>query len=161
MGADFPEIRMFWKYAKLRTNFVRIFLHAAAIFLKSNEIDPMSQPDPRTLSALASLDLTPREAEVLFWVSEGKSNHDISVILGASVGTICKHVENILSKLNVENRTAAALLAFEKRHFITPLRSRRKWARSHATILALLVEQLLRTLSDGCEIYDAIADSMV
>src|SRR5437773_6660600 len=71
----------------------------------------MPQPDWRTLEALASLKLTPREAEVLFWISEGKSNHDISVILGASNGTICKHVEHILSKLNVENRTAAAVVA--------------------------------------------------
>ena len=72
----------------------------------------MPQADWRTLEALASLKLTPREAEVLFWISEGKSNHDISVILGASNGTICKHVEHILSKLNVENRTAAAAIAF-------------------------------------------------
>jgi DNA-binding NarL/FixJ family response regulator len=77
----------------------------------------MSQPDQRSMEALASLDLTPREAEVLFWISEGKSNQDIGVILAARTGTICKHVEHILSKLNVENRTAAAVIALEKRHF--------------------------------------------
>ncbi len=47
--------------------------------------------------------MTPREAEVLFWISQGKSNHDIGVILGAKTGTICKHVEHIFAKLNVEN----------------------------------------------------------
>jgi DNA-binding CsgD family transcriptional regulator len=57
----------------------------------------MSQPDQHSLEALASLALTPREAEVLFWISEGKSNHDIGVILGAKTGTICKHVEHILA----------------------------------------------------------------
>jgi len=60
---------------------------------------------------LISLGLTPREAEVLRWVAEGKSNHDIGVILGASTRTICKHVEHIFSKLSVENRTAAAATA--------------------------------------------------
>jgi DNA-binding CsgD family transcriptional regulator len=74
----------------------------------------MSQPDQHSLEALASLAMTPREAEVLFWISEGKSNQDIGVILGASTGTICKHVEHILSKLNVENRTAAAVIAPER-----------------------------------------------
>src|SRR5262245_46097514 len=71
----------------------------------------MSQPDQCSLEALASLPLTPREAEVLFWISQGKSNHDIGIILGAKTGTICKHVEHIFSKLNVENRTAAAVIA--------------------------------------------------
>src|SRR5881628_1370758 len=73
----------------------------------------MSQPDQRSLQALTSLALTPREAEVLFWISEGKSNQDIGVILGAKTGTICKHVEHIFGKLNVENRTAAAVMALE------------------------------------------------
>lgn len=73
----------------------------------------MSQPDQRSLEALASLKLTPREAEVLFWISEGKSNQNIGVILGASTRTICKHVEHIFGKLSVENRTAAAVVALE------------------------------------------------
>jgi DNA-binding NarL/FixJ family response regulator len=59
--------------------------------------------------------LTSREIEVLFWISEGKANHDIGIILGACTGTICKHVEHILSKLNVENRTAAAAIALRER----------------------------------------------
>ncbi len=59
-----------------------------------------------------SLGLTRREAEVLRWIAEGKSNHEIGVILGASPRTICKHVEHIFFKLNVENRTAAAITAF-------------------------------------------------
>ena len=77
----------------------RVPMHSAAL------------PDQRAIKRLASLKLTPREAEVLFWISQGKSNHDIGVILGAKTGTICKHVGHILSKLNVENRTAAAVVA--------------------------------------------------
>ena len=60
---------------------------------------------------LVLLGLTPREAEVLYWVSNGKADHDIGVIVGASVRTIEKHVGNILRKLKVENRTTAAVIA--------------------------------------------------
>src|SRR5438067_814263 len=49
----------------------------------------MSSPDHRCLQAFAALNLTPREAEVLFWISQGKSNHDIGIILGAKTVTIC------------------------------------------------------------------------
>jgi DNA-binding CsgD family transcriptional regulator len=60
---------------------------------------------------LISLGLTEREAEVLGWIAQGKGNYDIGIILGAQTRTICKHVEHILSKLRVENRTAAAAIA--------------------------------------------------
>jgi len=54
--------------------------------------------------------LTPREREVLRWVAEGKANAEIAVILGLTAGTVKLHVERILMKLGVENRTAAALI---------------------------------------------------
>ncbi|MEI9895269.1 MAG: LuxR C-terminal-related transcriptional regulator [Chthoniobacter sp.] len=54
--------------------------------------------------------LTPREREVLRWVAEGKTNSEIAVILGLTTGTVKLHVERILVKLGVENRTAAALV---------------------------------------------------
>jgi DNA-binding CsgD family transcriptional regulator len=57
------------------------------------------------------LGLTTREREVLTWIAQGKTNYEIGVILSACTGTICKHVEHILSKLRVENRTAAAAIA--------------------------------------------------
>ncbi|HEY2681489.1 MAG TPA: helix-turn-helix transcriptional regulator [Candidatus Udaeobacter sp.] len=61
---------------------------------------------------LGSLGLTPRETEVLICIAQGKTNYEIGVILSASTGTICKHVEHILCKLAVKNRTAAAAIAF-------------------------------------------------
>jgi len=60
---------------------------------------------------LRSLGLTRRETEVLSWITQGKTNYEIGVILGAGTRTICKHVQRILNKLNVENRTAAAAIA--------------------------------------------------
>ena len=63
---------------------------------------------------LGLLGLTPRETEVLSWIAQGKTNYEIGMILSACTGTICKHVERILSKLCVENRTAAAAIALAK-----------------------------------------------
>ena len=60
---------------------------------------------------LLSLGLTARETEVLIWIARGKTNDEIAVIVGAAPGTIRKHVEHILAKLSVENRTAAAVVA--------------------------------------------------
>ena len=65
---------------------------------------------------LQTLGLTKREAEVLFWVSQGKRNSEIAQILDARSRTIGKHVERILSKLCVETRTAAANIAAETLH---------------------------------------------
>ena len=58
-----------------------------------------------------ALGLTRREAEVLLWLSRGKSNRDIAVILGLSPRTVNKHLEQMFPKLNVENRASAAALA--------------------------------------------------
>lgn len=62
---------------------------------------------------LRDLGLTTREADVLYWVAQGKSNPEIAIIHGLSVQTIKKQVETVLKKLRVGNRTAAAVKAFE------------------------------------------------
>jgi DNA-binding response OmpR family regulator len=59
----------------------------------------------------ASLHLTAREAEVLVWVARGKANKDISEILNISHRTVNKHLEQVFTKLGVENRAAAAAIA--------------------------------------------------
>jgi len=61
-----------------------------------------------------SLALTPREAEVLFWVVKGKINRDIGDIVGSSPMTVKKHLERVFAKLGVETRTAAAALAMSR-----------------------------------------------
>lgn len=58
--------------------------------------------------------LTAREIEVLSWLAEGKSNAEIAVILAIAPGTVKQHVQNILAKLGVENRTAATVVARER-----------------------------------------------
>lgn len=57
------------------------------------------------------LGLTQREAEVLVWIARGKSNRDIAEILTLSPRTVNKHLEQIYTKLGVENRTSAAAIA--------------------------------------------------
>jgi len=57
--------------------------------------------------------LTEREAEVLLWVAQGKSNPEISSILGAAENTIKKHLQHIFEKMGVDNRNAATLRTLE------------------------------------------------
>jgi len=64
----------------------------------------------------SELGLTTREGEVLSWLAKGKTNRDIAQILGLSPRTIDKHLEQIYSKLGVENRTAAAAIAVNAKH---------------------------------------------
>lgn len=63
---------------------------------------------------LEQLGLTPREAEVLFWVARGKTNDEIATVLGIGLSTVKKHLESTFVKLGVENRTTAAAVALEK-----------------------------------------------
>lgn len=69
---------------------------------------PARPAQPRDLQALG---LTPREAEVLFWVAKGKTNDDVALLLGSSLSAVKKHLARVYEKLGVENRTAAASAA--------------------------------------------------
>ena len=63
---------------------------------------------------LQKLGLTVREADVLFWMTEGKQNREIATILGRKLSTVQEHVANILVKLKQENRHAATVFALRK-----------------------------------------------
>jgi DNA-binding NarL/FixJ family response regulator len=71
------------------------------------------KPDFSTFEPLLKLNLTPRVAEVLLWVAQGKTNGDIASILGISESTVKKHLLEIFAQLGVETRSAAALRALE------------------------------------------------
>ena len=58
-----------------------------------------------------ALCLTRREAEVLYWVAQGKTNAEIGIILGVSPETVKKHLAHIFEKLGVETRIAAVARA--------------------------------------------------
>lgn len=68
----------------------------------------MTETDPSILlHRLHDYGLSGREAEVLFWISHGKTNAEIAVILTMSKRTAEKHLEHIFTKLGVETRAAA------------------------------------------------------
>jgi NarL family two-component system response regulator LiaR len=71
------------------------------------EIQHQSQPPVN--------ELTPRELEVLTRIARGLSNHEIAKELIISEPTVRTHVANILSKLNLADRTQAAIYALQKR----------------------------------------------
>jgi DNA-binding CsgD family transcriptional regulator len=58
--------------------------------------------------------LTPRELEVLKWLSDGKSTWDISIIFQRSQRVVKWHVNNILQKLGAQNRTHAVAIAMRQ-----------------------------------------------
>jgi DNA-binding NarL/FixJ family response regulator len=71
------------------------------------------RPDFRHAAPLERLGISPREAEVLLWMAQGKANSDIATILGCSSATVKKHSVHIFEKLGVETRAAAMLTAIE------------------------------------------------
>ena len=61
----------------------------------------------------AASGLSPREIEVLRLIVDGRTNAEIAAELYLSERTVHRHVSNILTKLGVRSRTAAAILAVQ------------------------------------------------
>ncbi|WP_373086789.1 response regulator [Sneathiella sp.] len=72
-------------------------------------IEKISDLDPKK-ALITAFALTAREAEILIWLSRGKTNRDIGDILTISSRTVNKHLEQIFQKLGVDNRTSAAVI---------------------------------------------------
>lgn len=107
-------------YDRSKTDFTKrhcALLNAFAphfILAWNRQTNPWQVVDVEELSArerLQQLGLTMREADVLFWMTEGKQNREIATILGRSLSTVQEHVANILNKLGQENRHAATVFA--------------------------------------------------
>lgn len=71
------------------------------------------RPNFSSVQPLLKFGLTPRAAEALLWLAQGKTNSDIAQILGVTESTVKKHVQEIFDKLGVETRSAATLRALE------------------------------------------------
>ena len=69
--------------------------------------------DFSSAAPLEKLGLSVREAEILLWIAQGKTNFETGIILGISSATVKKHLEHIYTKLGVEGRNAASLRAVE------------------------------------------------
>jgi DNA-binding NarL/FixJ family response regulator len=106
LGADDYLIKPVDKSDLLRAIRTRL---ARAEQLARREFQPnFDSPEP-----LYTLGLTPRVAEVLLWVAQGKTNAEIGTILGISESTVKKHLLDIFEQLGVETRSAATLRAVE------------------------------------------------
>ncbi len=57
-------------------------------------------------------DLTPKETEVLYWLSQGMKNNEIATKMVLSEKTVKNHVSHILKKLDLQDRTQAAVMAW-------------------------------------------------
>ena len=87
----------------------------AAQLLRRLAEERKSEPAPKQPEPRESLrePLTPRELEVLGLLATGRTNQQIAQTLVISKGTVKVHVERIIRKLNVSDRTQAAVRAIE------------------------------------------------
>ena len=60
----------------------------------------------------SELQITQRQAEVLHWIAEGKSNGEIGTILGCSINTVKAHLKDIFQRLGLHSRSAATACAY-------------------------------------------------
>ena len=68
---------------------------------------------PRQKTQTAKWSLTRREVEVLGLLRTGVTDKEIARTLGVSRSTASKHVEHLLAKMGVSNRTAAVSLSWQ------------------------------------------------
>jgi DNA-binding NarL/FixJ family response regulator len=89
-------------------------VHSGNIILSPKVMQALSTRDSSSQQiASGTIALTPREIEVLRGIVNGLTNQAIAVNLSISSTTVRSHVSAILSKLDVTNRTQAALVARE------------------------------------------------
>lgn len=78
---------------------------ASAYQLAASQAELMEAP--LNIDLLVQAGLTPREAEALYWMDQGKSNPEIALVLSIQVYTVKDHIRSIFNKVGVDNRIAA------------------------------------------------------
>lgn len=68
----------------------------------------------RPAERIPSLELTPREAEVLVCITQGRSNREIADQLNIAEKTVRIHVSSVLDKMGARDRTQATILALQR-----------------------------------------------
>lgn len=85
--------------------FIGIFINKKSLHKKVSDLNEIDE------SRIKELEITPREYEVLQYISKGLSNKEIGEKLFLSESTIKTHVSNLLIKLNAKRRTQAIQIA--------------------------------------------------
>ncbi|MBE7157194.1 MAG: hypothetical protein INR62_01940 [Rhodospirillales bacterium] len=94
---------------RLRPHVEHAFFHCLLIADLRQRLETRAAAPAEQAAVLPeACSLTVRELEVLHWITQGKRDSEIATILGIAPRTVHKHVENLLGKLGVETRTAAA-----------------------------------------------------
>jgi DNA-binding CsgD family transcriptional regulator len=93
------------------------FTHLRRIGVNAANNGSASAPEEEALheriEKLKALGLTRRQAEVAFWIAQGKTNDDLAIILNTSHHTIPHHVEAILGRLHLATRAEIMLCVLE------------------------------------------------
>ncbi len=116
----YPQIRMISEKTEGLVNDIRIGSSYSGKIIPCHQIDEFmliiqknsQEWDLATLKS--SFGLTAREAEILMWISRGKTNKEVGLILDTSPRTVNKHLEHIFEKLGVPTRTAAVAKVLKK-----------------------------------------------
>ncbi|MBX2857810.1 MAG: response regulator transcription factor [Cellvibrionaceae bacterium] len=107
-----PSIEQRLVFNHLESPFTVEFIEArSATDFLLKLIDLVQVPEATLLEQ--KLQLSKREAEVLRWIAQGKTNREIGQILEISPRTVNKHLEQVYEKVGVENRTTAACVAIQ------------------------------------------------
>jgi two-component system, NarL family, response regulator LiaR len=93
---------------------VRITSEGGAYFDPAIAHVVLARFSPRTPATAHTSPLTPREADVLRLIADGKANTEIATQLNIGLGTVKGHIRDILEKLSAADRTQAAVVALRK-----------------------------------------------
>ena len=98
-----------WRWKRIEKRVFEVEVEFQGWLTLEIESPPASQ-----VAALPNDMLSQRELEILEKVARGMSNREISASTGISAQTVKHHLSHILAKLEVDNRTSAALIAISR-----------------------------------------------
>jgi transcriptional regulator EpsA len=109
------RVATFFSFSRVGCEFGAPLYHRLALLVPFlHEVLTRVLLEERRISARvvrSDCSVTDREAEILRWIRDGKTNHDIARILELSPYTVKNHIQKILRKMGVENRSHAVARA--------------------------------------------------
>jgi len=106
-AADDAELRQLMEDERANLQMVLVDTHQHALTLANAEANRTDR-------------LSPREGEILYWASQGKTYHEIALILGIKTRTVKFHIGNAVRKLGVTNAKHAIRRCLERQLIAPP-----------------------------------------